>query len=324
MIGVAKQINEQLKKSRKVMIVPHQHPDGDALGSAAAMREYLQTLEIPTVIFCATEVSPRWNFIPHSGLVTADAKHFSDKEIDTIVVLDSGDLHYAGVDILLKDHPAQIINIDHHQTNARYGHLNLAIPSASATAEIIYYFLQHNKVHLTPIIGTALLAGIITDTDNFTNSATTTAAMLVAGELLRAGANLNLINNHTVRNKTLSSLRLWGTALARLTHDENTGITYTYLLQKDLIDNKALDSEVEGVANFLNNLEGSKIAMILRENPDGKFKGSMRTTKIDVDVAVIAKALSGGGHKKAAGFTIDGPIEVAIENVLQVAKKMIG
>ena len=324
MIGIAKQINEQLKKSRKVMIVPHQNPDGDALGSAGAMREYIETLGIPTVIFCATAVSERWQFMPHARLVTNDTKHFLDKEIDTIVILDSGDLHYAGVDVLIKNHPAQIINIDHHQTNTHYGHLNLAVPSASATAEIIYYFLQHNKANLTPKIGTTLLTGIITDTDNFTNSATTTAAILVAGELLRAGANLNLINNHTVRNKTLSGLRLWGAALSRLTNHAETGITHTYITQADLLAHNATIIEAEGVSNFLNHLDDNKIALVLTEISEEKFKGSMRTTRDEIDVAAIAKALGGGGHKKAAGFTVDGTIEQVLERVLQLAKKMIG
>lgn len=316
MLQTAKLIYQHLNQAKKVIIIPHQNPDGDALGSAGALKDWLITNGISVEVFCATPASVRWHFVPHAEKVSTVEQLFKDDEVDTIVVLDSGDLRYAGVDKHVSGHSAHIINIDHHATNEKYGHTNMVMTTASATCEILFYFFKHNNIHVNPTMATALLTGIITDTDNFTNSATTTAAMLVAGELLRHGGNLNLINTHYVRNKTLNTLKLWGVALSRLAKDENTGITYTFITQQDLVDNHVSENEVDGISNFLNNLEGNKISLVLKETTDGKIKGSFRTALDDMDVSAIAKKLGGGGHKKAAGFAVAGTIDDVLKIIL--------
>ena len=303
-------------KAKKILIIPHQYPDGDSLGSAGALKEFLNTVNKDATIYCSTLAQPKYHFVPHARSISTEPSHFTDKNIDTIVVLDSGDLRYAGVAELIKNHPAQIINIDHHPTNENYGAINLVLPTASSTAEILFYFFKHNDISINQAMSTALLTGIITDTDNFTNAATTPSAMLIASELLRTGGNLNLINQHTVKNKSLAVLKLWGAALSRLTKHEGKDITHTYLTQKDFADFGVSEIESEGIANFLNNLEGSKISLILKETVDGKIKGSFRTTRDDTDVSAMAKKLGGGGHKKAAGFTVEGTIEEALKKIL--------
>lgn len=301
----------------KIMIIPHQHPDGDCLGSASALKEYLDTIDKDAVIFCATPAHPKYHFLPQVKSIATDPAHFDDSAIDTIVVFDSGDLRYAGVSDHLREHRATIINIDHHPTNEKYGAINLVVPHASSTAEIVYNFFRHNQITISAKIATALLTGIITDTDNFTNGATSASALLCAGELLRAGGNLGRINRLLQKNKSLSVLRLWGVALSRLAKDEKSDITHTYLTQQDFIALQANDSEADGIANFLNNLDGAKTTLMLRETADGKTKGSLRTTLDDIDVSAIAKRLGGGGHKKAAGFTTDAAITETLKKVLQ-------
>jgi len=314
---ISRQIHEQLMKAKKILIIPHQHPDGDSLGSAGALKEFLNTVNKDATIFCATPAQAKYHFVPHARALSTETYHFADKDVDLIVVLDSGDLRYAGVDAHLKNHPAQIINIDHHPTNEKYGAINLLMPTASSTAEILFYFFKHNDITINQAMSTALLTGIITDTDNFTNGATNPMAMLIASELLRTGGNLNLINQYTVKNKSLEVLKLWGAALSRLTKHEGKDLTYTYLTQKDFKDYNVSEAETDGIANFLNNAEGSKIFLVLKETADGKVKGSFRTTGDDVDVAAWAKRLGGGGHKKAAGFTLEGTIAEALKKILE-------
>jgi len=191
------QIHNHLLSAKKIIIVPHQNPDGDAIGSAVAISEYLQALGKPTAIFCATLVAPRLTFLLNGHPVYSSPNIFSDINVDTIIVLDSGDLRYAGVDKHLYKHPATIINIDHHTTNEHYGWHNLVMPAASSTAEVLYHFFTHTATKITSHMATALLAGLITDTGNFTNSATTPTALKITGALLRQGGNLSLINNKT-------------------------------------------------------------------------------------------------------------------------------
>lgn len=312
---IAEQIHNHIKKAKKVMIVPHQNPDGDAIGSANAFHEYLTQLGKETVIFCITDLGSKLRFIPGNIQITTDPVIFQDRDIDTIVVLDSGDLRYAGIAALVERHPATIINIDHHNTNELYGRHNLVLHTAASTTEILYHYFRANHIKLNQRMATALLTGLTTDTSNFSNSATTVSAFNVAGELIRAGGNYNQINNATLKNMTVDSLRFWGKVFSRLQKDEATGLHYTYITRRDLIDYKVDEQESEGIANFLNNLGEAKIACILKETADGKIKGSFRTTRNDVDVSAIAKKLNGGGHKKAAGFTVDGTIDETIEKI---------
>ncbi len=314
---IAQKIHEHIQSANRIIIIPHQNPDCDTAGSATALYEYLTQLKVPVDIFCATPLSNKLSFLPHSNQIKTNTKVFFNTDVDTIVVLDSGDLRYAGVDKHLRDHHATIINIDHHPTNEQYGHHNLVVPTASSTAEIMYHFFVEMKVPINQRMATSLLAGLITDTDNFTNSATSAKAMTAASQLVRFGGNLNLINNKIIKNKTINSLRLWGTVLSRLEKNEKLDLAYTYITQKDLTDNNVDDAESDGIANFLNNLDEAKITLILKETKNGKTKGSFRTIKDGVDVTVLAKKFNGGGHKKAAGFTTDGTIKEVLDRILQ-------
>ncbi len=316
---IATQIHHCLRQAKSIIIIPHQNPDGDALGAATALAEYLHVLAKDHVIFCATALPPkRWHFLRHAERVTNDPSVFKQADVDTIVVLDSGDLAYAGVAHLVAGHPATIINIDHHATNQNFGHHNLVLPTAPSTTAIIYHLFKHAETKLNKSMATSLLTGLITDTDSFTNAATSADALAIAGELIRHGADLALITGQTIKNKTLGALRLWGTVLSRLEKHLSLDLIYTYITRDDLIKHNLSDTESEGIANFLNNLEGAKIALILKETPDGKIKGSFRTTRDDVDVSALAKKLGGGGHKKAAGFTIDGTIKEIVEKVAAI------
>ena len=319
---IAKQINKKLKNAKNVLIVIHKNPDGDTLGSGTAIFNYLTSLNIKAEIYCSTVLSEGVKFIPGFENVRNDVE-ILNKNYDTVVCVDSSDPNYAGVQEFIERVKNQtlIINIDHHQTNKFYGALNMVDANASSTTEIIYWFFKWNSIKIYPDTATSLLAGLITDTDNFTNSATTTTALMTASELVRAGANLNRINNNVVKNKTVDSLKLWGTALARLNKHPEVDIAHTYLTQKDFLDH-GVDEEVsEGISNFLNNLSEAKIALVLKETKDGKIKGSLRTTHDNVDVSKIATSLGGGGHKKAAGFTVEGTIDEVLEKIAQIYKQ---
>jgi len=316
MINIHKQIHNHLQHARSVAIVTHQNPDGDTLGSASAMTEYLKAMGITPAIFCLSEIPNHYTFLPHINTVIADTSLFKDLNIDTIIFLDSSDKRYAGVDKYVSKHPATIINIDHHPTNEKYGHLNLVDSTASSTTEIIFRFFRYNGVRICNHKATALLTGIMTDTGNFTNSATSVSAVTTAGYLLRAGANLPLINRSTLQNNSIAILKLWGVVLDRLEHHPDKDMVFTYLLQKDYKKHKVSEKEADGIANFMNSIGGVKIGLFLKEQEDGKIKGSFRTVRNDVDVAVMAKKLGGGGHKKAAGFTTDGNVQEVLKQIL--------
>jgi phosphoesterase RecJ-like protein len=317
---IAKHIHFHLGQAKNIVIVPHQHADADALGAATALFEYLHTRGKNVAIFCATPANDRLSFLPHSERLATDEsvfhRGFNNEPADTVIVVDSGDLRYAGVAQHLSQSRAAIINIDHHNTNEHFGAINLVIPTASSTCEILYHFFKHNHIPVNSRMATSLLSGLLTDTGHFTNAATSASAMAAAAELLRAGADVAEVNNAFVKNKTVPVLKLWGVVFSRLTFHEPLNLTYTYVTQADLKDHGVSDTEAEGIANFLNNLENTDIAMILKEMPDGQIKGSLRTTKNHIDVSALAKQLGGGGHKKAAGFSLPGTISEVLNKIL--------
>lgn len=319
---MSQKIHAHLLQAKRTIIVPHQNPDGDAMGSAAALLEFMEQNNRVAEIFCVTPLPEKFAFVPHSHRLQNIESAILDHNVDTVVVLDSGDLRYAGIDRLMHNHRATIINIDHHPTNENYGHYNLVIPTASSTTEVLYRFF---KIMHTPInnrLATALLTGLTTDTDNFTNGATKSDTLQIASELIHAGGNLNLINTKTVKNKNINTLKLWGVVLGRLEKHPETNITYTYILQNDLAEHGVDEAESEGIANFLNRLDDTPIALILKETKNGKIKGSFRTTEENVDVSALAKIFNGGGHKKAAGFTTEGTIQSVWEKITTEVTKM--
>ncbi len=311
----AKQIHNHITTGAKaVALVSHQNPDGDTLGSALAFAEYLTGMGKSVKMYCLSPVPDKFNFLHNIQMVSSDPTVF--KDVDTIVVVDCGDLRYAGVAEILKDHEATIINIDHHATNEKYGHFNLVMDKWASATEVVYNFFKVNNIRITPTMATALLMGLITDTDNFTNSATSYTALTASGELLRLGGNWTIINRSLMQNKSIHLLKLWGIVLARLTKKPDTDIAYTYLTNQDMKEHGASDADVEGISNFLNKLNDAAISLFMKETEDGKIKGSFRTTQDDVDVAALAKKMGGGGHKKAAGFTVDGTIESTLNTIL--------
>ena len=309
-------LREQITKSQQLIIIPHQHPDGDAMGSATALFGYLTSLGKNVTMYCATPTNPKWQFLTHADKLSTDPAIFSEPTVDTIIVLDSGDLRYAGVEALVKNHPAFIINIDHHATNEYFGKLNIVDPGTASTTNVLFHLFEALGVPFTKEMATSLLTGLITDTDNFTNAATTPDAMAAASVLVKAGGDLKTINDLMTRNKSIDSLKLWGKVLSRLQKHDALDLTYTYITKNDIEEAHVNEAESEGIANFLNNLGDTKIALILKETLDGKIKGSFRTIRDDVDVSAIAKQMGGGGHRRAAGFTTDGTINEVLNKII--------
>jgi phosphoesterase RecJ-like protein len=304
-----KTLKEKIDGAERIIIVMHQRPDGDALGSALALSEYLNHLQKVHDVFCIHPAPEHYQFLPNVQSIKTDASLISEGNHDVIICLDSGDLRYAGIDehVSKRSAPYTMINFDHHATNAQYGHINIVDDTASSTSELLYHFLSHHNHPITNDVATCILTGIITDTGGFSNLATTSISLDVASKLLALGARIWDIQNFTAKNKPISALKAWGIALSRLEKHSN-GVVTTVLTQQDIKDTSASPESIEGIANFLNSVEDARAIFVIREEEDGNIKVSMRSTHEDVDVSRLARHFGGGGHKKAAGFTVVGKL----------------
>lgn len=303
------QIYNCLIMAQNPLFIIHKKPDGDTLGSALAMAGWLESEGREARVFCRDLPAAYYGFLKGFDRVVTDRAVFTDPKPDVLVVLDSGDLKYAGVEEIINelDEMPPIINIDHHKTNQNYGTINLVDADISSTSELVYQFFTQNNIRIDKHMATALLVGVLTDTGNFTNPATTFGSMHVASELVAHGARTNEISKSLLKNRSIDALRLWGKTLSRLEENKKLNMAYTVIKQDDLKDIEAPSEAVEGVANFLNMLLNVDLVLVLQENQDNTVKGSLRSTNIDV--SRIAEKLGGGGHKRAAGFTIQGRLE---------------
>lgn len=300
-----------IRKSSGIIIVCHRKPDGDTAGAALALAHYLESLRIPYSLYCVDTVGPEISFLPKADSIGPHEEVWTSSDFDTIVVFDTGDLTHAGITEKVQERSRTVINIDHHHTNQRYGNHNLVLSEASSTCEIVYYLLDSVRA-ITREIANCLLTGVVTDTGSFSNLATTATSVQAASQLVAKGANLSHITRQTLQHRPLATLRLWGRALERLHVDPKTGMVVTAIGLKDIHECNADDEAVSGISNFLNGLEqaAEKAVMVLTQSQPGVIKGSLRTTNPLIDVSEFAKLYGGGGHKKAAGFTINGTLTI--------------
>lgn len=317
----AKQILEAIEKAKSILLIPHQNPDGDALGASSAFGLWLQNFGKDFSYYCKTNASPRFSYLPIEKL-TSDPSIW-EQSFDVVVVFDSGDLRYAGVDEYVAKIRGDItlINIDHHATNEYFGDLNFVDIKASSTSEMVQRFFAINHITLQKEIATSLLTGFITDTDNFTNGATSSFALSSVSNLIKSGGAMAPIQNRVYKNISIPALKVWGSMLSRLSHNTEHDMVYTYIHLQDIIEAKIEESELEGLANFMNMIEEGAAKIILKEIEPKKWKGSFRTTRDDIDVSLFAKAMNGGGHKKAAGFKVEGEVEEAFSTIFSIIQK---
>ncbi len=308
-------------RSTTIRLIPHQNPDGDAIGAVSALGQYLRAAGKKVEFFCATETPQQLQFITLAHEISHNPQIW-DTPCDVIVVCDSGDPVYAGIDQYLKKNPhTPVVVIDHHETNTFFGTLNLVSTAHSSTGELLYDYFKANNIQITPDIATALLCGIMYDTGSFSNSATSNKSLSVAGILIKSGASIKKIVQYIYKDKYINVLKLWGKALANLSYDRELDIASISISLEDMFVSGVDEERANGIANFMHTLKDGSVHMVFREKTDHTVKVSMRTTKDTIDVSLIAREFGGGGHKKAAGCTISAPLSHAYETMLPILKK---
>jgi bifunctional oligoribonuclease and PAP phosphatase NrnA len=310
-IKYAKSIHNHLvNKAQNILLLPHQNPDPDALASVCTFIHHLESLGKKYTAFCGTTFNDSAGFLPKVELIETDPTIIEKQTFDTICTFDAGDLPRAlsTPQLVEKAKNATIINFDHHYTKEPYGDFKLVDLNASSTTMVLYQYFKHNNITIDQPLATCILTGLISDTENFTNAATRASTLETASELVSRGANMNLIKQEILRDKTVAGLKFWSIIFDRLYHNPKHNIAVTYVKQEDLKDYPIDDEELAGVSNFIKMIRDADLVLFLKETTDGKVKGSLRTTG-EIDCAALAMTLGGGGHKKASGFAVDGVIK---------------
>lgn len=295
-------------EANNILIVTHEKPDGDACGSALAMGLYLQSLGKNFQIFSNDKAPDFLFFLPLVDQLTTSVDVFL-KKWDLVICVDAAATSFAHMpdDFAAQ---AEIVNLDHHATNNHYGKIAVVDTTASSTAEVVFNFFKAINYPMDRKLASCLLTGILTDTGGFSHPNTTIRTMAIASELMKKGSKIHQIFNHVVRNKSLSGLRLWGMALSRIQTNVKLDLAYTYITADDLINYNVPEEEIDGLVNFLNVISDFSVVMLFKIDR-GFTKASIRTKRDDIDVSRLAMAFGGGGHQKAAGFSLPWRLEEA-------------
>ncbi len=300
-------LNYVIKKSSKILLFVHKHPDGDTIGSALAFKEYLENyLSKEVDIACFNPIPDYFKNLTSATFEFPDRLNL--QSYDSIIACDSVERGFNEIVARLSDGQATIL-IDHHPDITLRGDINIIDFFYSSVCEIIYDFFEFSKIKINSAIATYLMIGILGDTGNFQHSNTTPRVMEVASDLMKKGASFSKIIESVFANKKISTLKLWGIAFEKAKINPDNGMITTVLTLDDIKDCDASTDDIAQVASILNTVPGTKFSLILSEREDGKIKGSLRSEEYKgTDVSAIAQRLGGGGHKLASGFEVRGEI----------------
>ena len=294
-------------------VISHVSPEADTLGSALAAYLILRGVGKEVALFNADPIPQRYLFLPGAKeIVRCDR---IPRPFEIYLVVDSSDRERAGG--LLQGLPpwSLVINIDHHQSNERFGGLNWIEEAASSTGEMVFRLFKEMGVPISPGAATNLYAAILTDTGSFRFSNTTPSALRAAAELIELGADAVEVANQLYDQQDLRSLRLLGKVLSEMAVSENGAVAYIVIRRADLEAAGVGIEETEGFINYPRSLKGVRVALAFKEMAEDVVKVGLRS-KGPVDVAQIASVFQGGGHKNAAGCLLSGDLEQVKERVL--------
>jgi bifunctional oligoribonuclease and PAP phosphatase NrnA len=313
------QVVGELRAADKLLLTTHENPDGDALGSLLAMHGILTQLGKDSVMYMSPEEFPLpWEYrgLPlHDGLVMTPPADVADR---TIVFLDCGNIDRMPVDFLQAE-GLHILNIDHHHDNTRFGTVNLVCSVASCTAEMVWRIAKELGAEITPGIANALYVGLVTDTGRFMYENTSPVAHRMAAELIEVGVEPHKVYRQLYEDLPFRRLQLLQRALASVERYDDGALTVSHLVKGDYEQTGALETDSEGVVDHMRAVEGTRVAVLVREllsdDRDGMRKVSLRATDGSVDVSRVARAFGGGGHPQAAGFSTSVPYPELVDQL---------
>jgi phosphoesterase RecJ-like protein len=309
-------IADALRENDRFLVVTHENPDGDALGSLLATTIALRSLGKDVVMYLAPGAPlPReYGFMPLSELRREPPADAAER---VLVAVDCASEHRIGDPEAIARAPLTL-DIDHHHDNTRFGNVNLVVPDASSTGEVLRDVFAELDVPLTPDLAEPLYIALVTDTGRFQYSNTTPKALRLAAELVEAGADIHAVFKQVYESVEFAKLKLLARVLERAEVLEGGRIVVSHLLRTDFADVGASEPYSEGLIDYLREVEGAELAVFVREQMGSGahgYKGSLRSSIDELDVSAIARRFGGGGHRQAAGFSSDGTLAEIVETV---------
>ena len=308
-------VADAIRSHDRFLLVTHENPDGDALGSILALKLALDQLGKDSVMYLYGDapLPVEYSFMPLAELRRRLPDDWRER---VLIAVDCANEARIGPEAEPLEGAPLVLDIDHHHDNTRFGQLNLIVPNASSTGEVLRDVFAELGVELTSEIAEALYIALVTDTGRFQYSNTTAKALRLAAELVEAGADVHAIFRRVYETVQFAKLKLLARALERAQIYDGGRLVVSYLLKSDFTDIGAAEAYSEGIIDYLRMVEGADMAALIREptRSDGPARRvSLRASNDELDVSAIARKSGGGGHRQAAGFSSDASLEEITE-----------
>jgi len=313
-------IVDEVKKNRSFLVASHMNPEGDAIGSTLALAISLKSIGKDVTAYNQDHTPWNLQFLPMSTEIV----HEIDESYpyDVAIVLDCAEFDRLGKGGKEIGKIGEIINIDHHKTNSKFGDLSYVDPYASSSAEIIYGLLKDIPVEMSHDIAVNIYTAIFTDTGSFRYANTTAKTFQIAGELVKAGVDTAKVAEEVYERQSSAQLRLLGLALNTLEVSENGRIGSMAVLSSMLKEAEATSDLTENMVNYPKSIRGVQVAVLFKEVSGNYYRISFRSYD-NVDVSDIAKEFGGGGHPRAAGCGTNGSLTEVKEMVFDAIRRRL-
>jgi bifunctional oligoribonuclease and PAP phosphatase NrnA len=310
-------ILKTIREGERFLVCSHSRPDGDAVGSVLAMGMALEQLGKHADLFTADRIPAAYRKLPGANTICTALRIHGPYDAAILLECDSYErTRLRG----LENFP--IVNIDHHASGREWGHLNWIDRHAASVGELVHRLMKAAGVKITPEIATCLYTTLLTDTGGFIYGGVSASTFALAEELVLAGANPIKISQDIYFSTPASKLLLLGKALNNL-HREGR-LAWLWVTHDDIVRTCAAEEDCEGIVNYALSIADVEAAVFLRELPELRIRMSLRS-KGKVNVAAIAEQFGGGGHENAAGCTVDGPLNRALDEILaELHAKVVG
>jgi len=315
-------ISGVIERAKRIFLITHLNPDGDAIGSLLACALYLKERNRSVTVYMRDQVPKNFRFLPGVNMVVHDIAPLKGSRYDVCIVLDSTDWERvggrpdSGIDL------GTIVNIDHHVSNRVFGDLNLVDPGASATAEIIFDILSELDGPINEDIATCIYTGIMSDTGCFTYSNTSARAFEISRILVDWGVHPDIVAEQINESYPIARLEMLREALNTLEFSDDMTIGSMTISQEMFQKTKSGPDIIEDFIDYPRFVAGVKVAVLFRELPEGGYKVSFRS-RGNLDVSKVAAHFGGGGHTNASGCTVHLLIDQVKEQVFGVVRDAV-
>ena len=315
-----KEIEKIILKAENILVIAHQGPDADAIGSLAALGLYFKKIKKSHYLLCASAISENLKFIPGSSQIKS--KHPKDK-YDLMIGLDYGTKILLGIDNYFKKYPGiPLLVFDHHLSTDQGANFGIVNPKYSSTCELLYDYFKDVNFKIDRKIAYALTAGILDDTSFFRYTDNSKPLETVLDLVKKFKIKPVEIDNKLNGQVKIAALKLLGVVSSRIKHNHKSDFIYSWLKRKELTKHHLATSDLIDLVGQLKNLKDGRFSLFLVEESQERIRGMLRgRPDKEFNVAELAEKIGGGGHRYAAGFRHKGTIDSALKLVAKYSRQ---